>query len=98
MTALANAPDAFRSALRSVCGMSDITNPPATPEQIEPGGGSVFLGCPDCGFVTTVPGSRLGPDRSQDPYCEHTDGPPLWKGKPGRYAARMLRVTVHVVP
>ncbi len=70
---------------------------PASPEQIEPASGSVFLACPSCSYVTTVPSSRLGDDRGQDPHCEHTDGPPRW-GKHGRYADRMLRVTLHVVP
>jgi hypothetical protein len=48
--------------------------------------------------VTTVPTSRLHDDRGQDPHCEHTDGPPLWRGKHGRYATRMVRVQVQILP
>jgi hypothetical protein len=74
--------------------------PPASPspELVEPASGSVYLACPSCGYVTMVPASRLQDDRAQDPHCEHTDGPPLWQGKHGRYATRMVRVTVHVIP
>jgi hypothetical protein len=87
--------------VRTVSDMSATENPSAassSPELVEPGSGSAFLACPSCAYVTTVPTSRLHEDRGQDPHCEHTDGPPLFQGKRSRYATRMVRVTVHVLP
>ena len=66
--------------------MGDVT---PVMRRMAPPEGSAYVGCPDCGNVTTVPSDGTPDDM---PWCPHHDGRVLWR-KIGN-AAHMLPVRV----
>lgn len=67
------------------------------PVTISPKAGWEYVGCPFCGYVTTVPLDRL----EEGPYCVHNGGTTTWKpSHPGTQPpfTQMVRVTVEPRP